>query len=88
MLPVKKKTTNIFESYGRKIKEVGRIRVAQIVTNNKNNCQKAGQLLEDKYDIYWTPCKSRTICPVVLCWFVCESSQVANDQWFLIINML
>ena len=43
------------------IKEVGETNVVQIVTDNGSAFVKAGKLLMNKYNLYWTPCAAHCI---------------------------
>ena len=43
------------------IKDVGEANVVQIVTDNGSAFVKAGKLLMDKYNLYWTPCAAHCI---------------------------
>ena len=43
------------------VQSIGSKNVVQIVTDNGSNYKKAGQLLMEKYNLYWTPCAAHCI---------------------------
>ena len=51
-----KDNKNIYGLLKDVIKEVGEANVVQIVTDNGSPFVKAGKLLMNKYNLYWTPC--------------------------------